>query len=188
MTMTKFQLRVCLLAVSAFVLVAFSGVSHKATAKGYALQSDDLSLPDKKGAWMVEVRKAGGRSYRLDGATINSDGEIVVSVGLNREPRINCSCRGKVTNEDLAKLQRAVSSAKPATWLERYEKGRVHDAPSSNINLSLRGDGSTEQSYHSSWVLAGGAAALRPNDLVQLNDLVWQIREKMKGQCQFQTE
>ena len=129
--------------------------------------------------------------YRWDGATINSDGEIVVKIG--RRPRgsgtrINCSCSGKLSGVDLDKLDRAISSGKPAKWLDRYEKGRVFDAPSSNINLSLRGDGSTEQSYHSSWVTAGGAAELRPVDLKQLNDLVWQMREKMKGQCQFQAD
>lgn len=188
--MTKFQRRGSLLAASALVLVAVSGVSHQATANRVVLQSDELSLPDKKGAWMVEVQEGGGMVYRMDGATITSDGEIMLTMGRRSRggPRINCSCRDRMTAADLANLERAVSSAKPAAWLERYEKGRVYDAPSSNINLSLRGDGSVEQSYHSSWVAVGGAAALRPNDLIQLNDLVWQIREKMKGQCQFQTD
>jgi hypothetical protein len=128
--------------------------------------------------------------YRVEGAAVNSDGEMVSKAARRGGEGviINCSCSGKISAQDLAQLQRAVSSAKTSAWLRRYEKEQVYDAPSSSITLTLRGADSAEHSYSSSWFAVGGAAALRPADLVEVDSLVWQIREKMKGPCGFNTD
>lgn len=147
-------------------------------------------LPHGRGAWEVEVQQGGGMIYRVEGAVVNSDGEVIIRAARHggEGALINCSCSGKISGEDLAQLQRAVSSAKPSGWQGHYEKGQVYDAPSSSITLTLRGPDSGEHSYRSSWISVGGAAALRPTDLVKVDSLVWQIREKMKGRCGFNTD
>jgi hypothetical protein len=185
-----YRLRTCILA--ACILLSAFLISHpfQVIANEEWSQETGPQLPHRKGAWEVEVQQGGGMIYRVEGAVVNSDGEVVIRAARHggEGALINCSCSGKISGEDLAQLQRAVSSAKPSQWQSRYEKGQIYDAPSSSITLTLRGTDSAEHSYRSSWTSVGAAASLRPADLSEVDNLVWQIRGKMKGHCGFNTD
>lgn len=183
-------LRACILATYILLSAFPIGLPLKVIANEGRSQEAGPQLPGGAGAWEVEVQQGGGMIYRVEGAAVNSDGELVVRAarGGGEGARIVCSCSGTVSGEDLARLRKAVSSAKPSGWKGHYEKGQVYDAPSNDITLTLRGADSAEHSYRSFWASVGGADALRPADLAEVDRLVWRVREKMKGRCGFNTD
>lgn len=150
-------------------------------------------LPQKDGAWLIEMSRSGGMRAGKESVFINSDGEISVIAERYESGRtvIDCSYKGKLSAEDFQKLKTAMTSAKLSKWREGYDNPKhpiCCDQPTTSLTVHRReiaegdggGDGTVSQT--TSWY--PGSSQLRPKDLVNLATIAQTLWNNTRERCQ----
>jgi hypothetical protein len=145
----------------------------------------NLSRPQAKVAWVIEMSRDGGMRPRRESVRLTSDGEIsYTSEHLAQGKRVvDCSLKERLSTEDLAKLKQAVRAAKYNAWLENYEDVKhpvCCDQPTTQLTLQ-RGSGGARTSYSTSWYPS--SSQLRPADLEKIATLAQTLWNKTSEHC-----
>jgi hypothetical protein len=146
-----------------------------------------LTLPQAKGAWLIEINRSGGMRPRKSSVSLNSAGDIsVTSEHFARGSSIvDCSLKERVSAKDLRALKQAIASAKPAEWKDRYDDP-AHpiccDQPTTSLTLRWRASDGSTKTYSTSWY--PGSAKLRPADLVKIQELIEPLWDKTSEKCE----
>jgi hypothetical protein len=145
-----------------------------------------LTLPQAKGAWLIEINSVGGMRPRKSSVSINSAGEIsVTSEHFARGSSIvDCSLKEKLSARNLRALKQAFASANPAEWKDRYDDP-AHpiccDQPTTSLTLEWRAANGATKTYSTSWY--PGSSRLRPADLVSIESLIEPLWSKTSAGC-----
>jgi hypothetical protein len=145
-----------------------------------------LTLPQAKGAWLIEINTSGGMRPRKSSVSLNSAGDIsVTSEHFARGSSIvDCSLKEKLAAGDLRALRQAMASAKPAEWKDRYDDP-AHpiccDQPTTSLTLEWRAANGTTKTYATSWY--PDSSRLRPADLVSIESLIEPLWSKTSEGC-----
>lgn len=145
-----------------------------------------LQLPAGKGSWLIEASRSGGMRPAKDSVSINSAGEItVISEHYRKGQRqVDCSRKETLSRSDLLKLNRAILSAKPSAWKERYSDPQhpiCCDQPTIELSLRWREARGMMRTYKTSWY--PGSSQLRPVDLVDVQTLIQPLWNNTSGRC-----
>jgi hypothetical protein len=186
-------------------LLFLSSTLHVEGAKTFSLSSSDrargegsrfravqensqpITLPQAKGAWLIEISRDGGMRPRKLSVRINSKGEISVASERYAQGRstIECSLKAKLSAEDLLKLKEAVRAARLSAWRESYDDPGYSiccDQPTTHMTLHLRGAGGAKTSHQTSWY--PGSSQLLPADLAELATLGQTLWNKTRERCE----
>src|SRR2546429_1499790 len=145
-----------------------------------------LTLPQAKGAWLIEINRSGGMRPRKSSVSLNSTGDIsVTSEHFARGSSIvDCSLKEKLAARNLRALKQAMASAKPAEWKNRYDDP-AHpiccDQPTTSLTLEWRASDGTTKTYSTSWY--PDSSRLRPADLVSIESLIEPLWSKTSAGC-----
>lgn len=152
--------------------------------------SHAISLPEARGAWLIEMSRDGGMRPSRYTVQINSDGELSVTSSRYIQGRltIECSLKEKLSAEDLLKLKRRVRSSKFSAWRENYEDPKnpvCCDQPTTRLTLQRRGAAGAQESHKTSWYPS--SSQLRPADIVSLADITGELWNNARARCENQS-
>ena len=145
-----------------------------------------LTLPQAKGAWLIEINRSGGMRPRKSSVSLNSAGDIsVTSEHFARGSSIvDCSLKEKLAARNLRALRQAIASAKPAEWKDRYDDP-AHpiccDQPTTSLTLEWRAANGATKTYSTSWY--PDSSRLRPADLVSIESLIEPLWSRASAGC-----